>query len=165
MKNSKFLVLLLLPLFAFQCSQSGMQQTSEKNTTDTPDSIMLTDAQWKEKLTPEEYAVLREKATEAPYTGEYDQKWDSGTYVCKACGLELFTSDTKFDAGCGWPSFYKSIDKSKIIEVPDNSHGMRRVEVQCARCRGHLGHVFEDGPDTTGLRYCINSVSLGFKKK
>lgn len=128
--------------------------------------VVKTEAEWRAQLSPEEYRVLREKGTERPYTGEYENHWDSGTYVCKACGTELFYSDTKFDAGCGWPSFYKSIDSAKIIEKQDNSYGMNRVEVLCANCGGHLGHVFTDGFGTpTGLRYCINSVSLGFRKK
>jgi peptide-methionine (R)-S-oxide reductase len=131
----------------------------------TPKPLPKTDAEWKKILTPDEYAVLRKKATDKPHTGKYDEFWEEGTYVCKACGNELFTSKTKFDAGCGWPSFYQSIDKSKIKEVPDNSYGMQRIEVQCARCGGHLGHIFNDGPKPTGLRYCINSTSLGFEKK
>lgn len=129
------------------------------------DKIEKSDSAWKTELSPEEYAVLREKATEKPYTGEYDQFWDSGTYVCKACGLELFYSGHKFDAGCGWPSFYKGMDKHNIREVPDSSHGMVRIEIQCARCGGHLGHVFNDGPGEEGLRYCVNSLSLGFRPR
>lgn len=133
--------------------------------TDSTDLSKLTDADWKKRLSPEEYRVLRGHGTERPYTGEYDQHWEAGTYVCKGCGTDLFTSGTKFDAGCGWPSFYEGIDKSKIKEIVDRSFGMVRTEVRCAKCDGHLGHVFDDGPKPTGLRYCINSASLGFEKK
>lgn len=128
--------------------------------------IKKTEEEWLEQLGPESYRVLRQKGTERPFTGEYEKFWEAGTYVCKACGEDLFQSETKFDAGCGWPSFYESIDKLKVVEIKDTSHGMIRVEVVCANCGGHLGHVFTDGYGTpTGLRYCINSVSLGFKKK
>ena len=109
---------------------------------------------------------MREKGTEKPYSSEYETLWDSGTYVCKGCNSELFSSNTKFDAGCGWPSFYQSIDKSKVKEILDTAYGMTRVEVVCANCGGHLGHVFNDGYNQpTGLRYCINGASLGFVKK
>lgn len=120
--------------------------------------------EWRDTLTPEQYAVLRNKGTERAFTGQYWNLKDDGTYLCAGCGEELFTSDTKFDSGCGWPSFYDAIDKSKIIEEEDFSHGMHRIEVMCANCGGHLGHVFPDGPNPTGLRYCINSVSVDFKK-
>jgi peptide-methionine (R)-S-oxide reductase len=127
--------------------------------------IKKTDAEWKQQLTPEQYVVLREKGTERPFSGKFEDFYEPGTYVCAACGNELFKSDTKFDAGCGWPSFYEALDKTKIIEKVDNSHGMSRTEIVCAKCGGHLGHVFNDGPNPTGLRYCVNSVSLDFKKK
>lgn len=119
---------------------------------------------WKKLLTKEQYHVLREKGTERPFTGEYWNHFEKGVYKCAACGEVLFESDTKFDAGCGWPSFYKAIDKSKIIEKDDFSYGMHRIEVMCKNCGGHLGHVFPDGPKPTGLRYCINSVSIKFEK-
>ena len=125
--------------------------------------VTKTEEQWKQELSEEQFYVIRQKGTDRPYTGKYDQHWEAGTYECAACGAELFTSDTKFDAGCGWPSFYEALDKSKIIEHRDFSHGMIRTEVMCANCGGHLGHVFDDGPqDKTGLRYCINSTSINF---
>ncbi|MBI1755675.1 MAG: peptide-methionine (R)-S-oxide reductase MsrB [Fimbriimonas ginsengisoli] len=127
--------------------------------------IPQTEDEWKGVLTPEQYGVLREKGTERAFTGEYWNHHEPGAYVCAGCGAELFTSDAKFDSGCGWPSFYEALDKSKVEEHIDNSHGMRRIEVTCAACGGHLGHVFPDGPQPTGLRYCINSASLGFKAK
>lgn len=129
-------------------------------------AINKTEAQWKEQLTEEQFYVIRKKGTDRPYTGRYDQHWEEGTYECAACGNELFTSNTKFDAGCGWPSFYEALDKTKIVEKPDYSHGMKRIEILCARCGGHLGHVFDDGPtDKGGLRYCVNSTSIQFKNK
>ncbi len=124
-----------------------------------------TDEEWKKSLSKVEYSVLREKGTERPFTGEYWDHKEKGIYKCAGCGTELFSSETKFASGCGWPSYYDAIDKSKIIEKIDITHGMRTVEVLCKNCGGHLGHIFNDGPkDKTGLRYCINSVSLAFEK-
>lgn len=121
---------------------------------------------WKEKLTPEQFAVTRMKATEAPFTGEYDDFYEDGEYVCVSCGKKLFASDNKYDAGCGWPSFDRPEDNKDVIYEDDDSHGMHRVEVLCSNCKAHLGHVFQDGPkETTGQRYCINSAALKFKKK
>lgn len=125
----------------------------------------LTDADWRARLNSDEYHVMREKGTERPFTGVYNDNTEKGVYRCKGCGAELFNSNHKFDAGCGWPSFDQTIDNSAVSEHLDTSHGMRRTEVTCSNCGAHLGHVFPDGPrDTTGMRYCINSVSLDFDK-
>jgi len=118
--------------------------------------------EWREQLTPEQYHVIRQKGTEPPFTGEYVLSKDRGTYRCAACGQKLFDSDTKYESGSGWPSFWAAVDEGAIDTHRDLSHGMVRTEIRCSRCGGHLGHVFEDGPRPTGLRYCVNSVSLQF---
>ena len=123
------------------------------------------DEEWKKKLSKEQYHVLREKGTERAFTGALLNNHDKGMYVCAGCGKELFESDTKYESGSGWPSFYKPADQQSIGERPDNSLFMKRTEIYCKNCGGHLGHVFEDGPQPTGLRYCVNSLSLGFKKE
>ncbi len=128
------------------------------------DKIQKTDAEWREELTSEQYAVLRKAATERPFTGEYVHEKPRGTYHCAACGQALFSSDTKFDSGSGWPSFWDVIQEGSVELKTDYSHGMIRTEVVCSRCGGHLGHLFDDGPrDKTGQRYCINSVALELK--
>ena len=127
--------------------------------------VVKTEAEWKKVLSPEAYHVLREKGTERPYTGKLLENKEKGVYVCGACGQELFTSDMKFDSHCGWPSFDKEITGGKIKTHTDTSFGMVRTEIMCARCGSHLGHLFDDGPTETGLRYCVNSLSLSFKEQ
>ncbi len=125
--------------------------------------ISKTEEDWKKALTEEQYQVLRNKATELPFTGEYVNTKEKGKYFCAGCGNELFSSETKFDAHCGWPSFY-AVNKESVELKEDNSRGMQRIEVICKKCGGHLGHLFDDGPESTGNRFCINSVALKFKK-
>jgi peptide-methionine (R)-S-oxide reductase len=129
------------------------------------DKLNLTEAEWLEKLGPERYQILRQAGTERAFTGKYDRNKAEGTYTCGGCGAPLFASDDKFDSGCGWPSYSAPLQSAPIDELIDASHGMIRTEVRCARCDGHLGHVFPDGPAPTGLRYCINSASLDFEPK
>lgn len=160
MKNSFYLLILVLISACDSNSQNNQKQS--KNTMDT--KVEKTEEEWKKVLSPEQYEVLREKGTETPFSGKYYLHTEKGIYVCAACGAELFKSDAKFDAGCGWPSFSDVVDSSKVVYTKDNSLGMIRTEITCAKCGGHLGHVFDDGPAPTGLRYCINSVSIEFKK-
>lgn len=127
--------------------------------------LKKSDAEWRAELTPAQYAVLRQAATERPFSGEYEHCSDPGTYRCAGCGAELFDAGVKFDSGCGWPSFYETKGEGAVEERVDTAHGMLRTEVVCATCEGHLGHVFPDGPRPTGLRYCMNSVALKLEKK
>jgi peptide-methionine (R)-S-oxide reductase len=129
-----------------------------------PDPISKSEEEWRKELTPEQYQILREKGTERAFTGRYWNNHDKGVYLCAACGNELFDSETKYDSGSGWPSFTAPLAEERVETETDESHGMIRTEVHCARCGGHLGHVFDDGPRPTNLRYCINSASLDFEK-
>ena len=127
------------------------------------DKIQLTEEEWRAKLGPERYHILRQAGTERAFTGEYEQNKAEGMYYCAGCGAPLFSSKTKYNSGSGWPSYYEPVAGDAVEELRDGSHGMVRTEVRCAKCEGHLGHVFPDGPQPTGLRYCINSASLDFK--
>jgi peptide-methionine (R)-S-oxide reductase len=140
------------------CSQKNQSTTS----TMVP-PVVKTEEEWKKELSPEQFRILREKGTERAFSGDFWDHHDIGTYSCAACGQELFQSDSKFDSGCGWPSYFKPINELVISEEKDVSYGMVRTEVMCSKCGGHLGHVFPDGPPPTGMRYCINSGSLVFK--
>ncbi|HWJ92919.1 MAG TPA: peptide-methionine (R)-S-oxide reductase MsrB [Flavisolibacter sp.] len=171
MKHSILLVAMALCLQCCTYSQTYKKtdmDSSNKNNpvysnTDTS-KVNLSEDEWKKILPGDVYSVARQKGTERPWSSPLENIKDRGTYYCAVCGNALFVSDTKFESGCGWPSFYQPISKSSIIYAPDNTYGMSRTEVMCGRCKSHLGHVFEDGPPPTGLRYCINGVVLDFKK-
>lgn len=177
MIKTRLILVLLTASLLQQCSYSQdnssttntpkMDSSSKKNpvysTTDSS-KVTMSEEEWKKILPEDVYYIARKKGTERPWTSKFENFKEKGTYYCAACGNALFQSDTKFESGCGWPSFYQPISKSSIIYTPDNTHGMERTEVQCGRCKAHLGHVFEDGPPPTGLRYCINGVILDFAK-
>lgn len=156
--NKALLMILLSNVFIFTfCQQS-------KNTTMEKFPFYKSEEEWKKILSPEQYYVLREKGTEPPFSGKYYMHFEKGIYKCAACGYELFTSDMKFESHCGWPSFDKEIgNNERIIKKPDYSYGMIRTEILCARCGSHLGHLFDDGPTSTGKRYCVNSLSIEFQ--
>lgn len=158
-KLNNFVFLVLFGLAA--CSQNtGSNDKINKSNTMT---INKSEEEWKQVLTPVQFSVLRQKGTERPFSGEYDEFFDEGDYYCAGCGALLFHSSAKYNSGCGWPAFFEPADSSNFIFKKDLSHGMVRTEVMCAHCGGHLGHVFDDGPRPTGVRYCINSVSMQFK--
>lgn len=164
--NHSFLLLVLLT------ASSGIQscdadQEKKESVYIIPEGMVTkiekTEEEWMAELGPEKYAILRQCSTEPPFTGKYVNHKETGTYVCAGCGAALFSSETKYDSGSGWPSFFAAIEKNKIKEVLDTSYGMIRTEIKCASCDGHLGHVFTDGPQPSGLRYCVNSASMEFK--
>jgi peptide-methionine (R)-S-oxide reductase len=155
----------VLFLISFSCAKAQKNDTANLSVIERKDKIVRTNDEWKKILSDEQFYVLRKKGTERAFTGKYWDHHDDGVYLCAACGLELFDSKTKFESGTGWPSFFEPIAKEAVSEITDNSFGVTRTEVVCARCGGHLGHVFDDGPKPTGLRYCMNSVSMEFKKK
>ena len=164
-KKTKRIFVLLSVFSAGLMFYSCNNVSNSQNSVDMPFPKDKPDKEWKEVLTPFQYSVLRESATERPFTGEYYDSKDTGTYYCAGCGDKLFRSDAKFDSACGWPSFFEPESKNSIVQKTDHSHGMIRTEIVCGGCGGHLGHVFNDGPPPTGLRYCINSASLIFKKE
>ena len=172
MMNKLIGSLLLLSLGA--CAQgpsntilNKASMSANKNqyySTTNKEKLVLPDSTWKQVLSPEVYQIAREKGTERPFSSAFENIKEVGTFHCAACGNPLFKSTAKFESGCGWPSFFEPITKSSIIYIPDHSHGMTRTEVECGKCKAHLGHVFEDGPPPTGLRYCINGVILSLEK-
>jgi peptide-methionine (R)-S-oxide reductase len=172
MKHGFLLIMMALSLLSCSYAQTTKKSQMENNekksnpvySNSDSSKVTLSDAEWKKILPEDVFYIARMKGTERPGTSKYEYSKEVGTYYCAACGNALFKSDTKFESGCGWPSFYEPISKGSIIYQPDNTLGMKRTEVNCGRCKAHLGHVFEDGPPPTGLRYCINGVILDFKK-
>ena len=158
-------LIFITAIIIIKASLCYSQTEDLKKINKTKDISQMKDEDWKKKLTAEEYDVLRQKGTEQAFTGKYWDSHETGIFYCAGCELELFDSQTKYESGTGWPSFWDVVKKENIKEINDSSHGMARTEVVCARCGGHLGHLFPDGPKPTGKRYCINSVSLKLKKK
>lgn len=156
--------LILIGLTLISCIPTIQKENAMENSNKNNFKVQKTEEEWKRELTPEQYYVLRQAGTERPFTGQYNMHFEKGIYKCGACGEPLFSSDSKFDSHCGWPSFDKEIEEGKILERIDTSHGMVRTEILCASCGSHLGHVFDDGPTETGLRYCVNSLSLDFEE-
>lgn len=164
MKKIVIILASVLSVQFYSCQTDAKKQTETKETKPMETSYKKTDEEWKKQLTPEQYHVLREKGTERPHVGKYTLTVDKGIYTCAGCGTELFTSDQKFTSECGWPSFDSELGKGeKITKIKDTSYGMIRTEIVCTKCGGHLGHIFDDGPTKTGMRYCVNSLSLDFK--
>jgi peptide-methionine (R)-S-oxide reductase len=180
MKTGKFLILwggigaLILIGYLVASAQTGVKSEPKQRVEKTQavdstggkmtDKVEKSEQEWKELLSPQQYCIAREKGTEAPFTGKYWDNHEKGVYKCACCGNVLFSSDTKYDSGSGWPSFWAPMDNDNVTGTTDRSHGMVRTEITCSRCGAHLGHVFNDGPEPTGLRYCINSASLEFVK-
>ncbi len=162
--NTKVISALLLVVTVFGTSYCQMKSQNDDPKTKKYE-VTKSESEWKKVLSDDEYLVLREKGTEYAFTGKYNDFKKKGVFVCAACGNVLFDSKTKYNSGSGWPSFYKPFDKGAVDEIEDDTLGVKRIEVVCSKCGGHLGHVFEDGPQPTGLRYCVNSISMDFVEK
>lgn len=166
MKHLQFLGILLFCSVISSCGAQEKEQKQEitKTNEQMEDKVVKTDEEWRNQLTPDQYYILRQAGTERPGTGKYNLTFEDGVYHCAGCNAPLFKSDSKFESHCGWPSFDAPISEGTIVEIVDKTHGMTRTEIRCAKCDGHLGHVFNDGPTNTGVRYCINSGAIELEK-